>query len=124
MAKILVIDDYEPDRKLLGVYAEAEGHEVIECADANDALGCIEQYQPDMIFLDIIMPGKEGVETLTEVKQKYPSIPIIVMTGLDPTYIDIALGVGADEGLPKRLISSRALKLIDKYSGRDAHREN
>ena len=85
IAKILVIDDEERNRKLLEVYVQADGHQAI-IADSGDegiALAAIER--PDLILLDLMMPGMDGFEVIQWLKN-HPAtrnIPIIVVSALD-----------------------------------------
>ena len=115
MATILVIDDYEADRALLKLYAEKAGHKVIEMESAIDVLESIKSQQPDLVFLDIVMPEKEGIETIVEIKGLYPELPVVVMSGMDPQYMKLARDLGASECLPKHLIATKTAAMIQKY---------
>jgi CheY-like chemotaxis protein len=81
MSKILIVDDDITYRNSLKEIIEAEGHEVTECSNGNEAL--IEQKKNpfDIIVTDIIMPEVDGLEIIFQVKKNYPSTKIIAITG-------------------------------------------
>ena len=105
MKRILVIDDEEPIRKLLEKMLENEGYEVDTAEDGNNGLRCIHNELPDLVICDIVMPGKEGLETISEIKSKYPSIKIIAISGggkIDAKdYLLMAKGMGASKTISK-----------------------
>jgi DNA-binding NtrC family response regulator len=80
--KILVVDDEAAIRESLGLILRFEHHEVVAAAEGKSALQAIEQ-QPDvdLVFLDIKMPGKDGLEVLGEIQQVRPDLPVIVISG-------------------------------------------
>ena len=116
MPTVLIIDDYEPDRKLVRHYAEDAGHAVVEANDAIDIVEKINQVNPDIVFIDIVMPEKEGVESILEIRKALPSLPIIAMSDMNPDYLKIAEQIGASESLPKIQIASETSRIIDKYT--------
>ena len=83
MARVLVVDD-EPDiRDLLRGVLEFEGYEVDEAADGDEALAAVADDPPDVVLLDVMMPGPDGFEVLAELKQPtHPgaSIPVLMLT--------------------------------------------
>jgi CheY-like chemotaxis protein len=82
--KILVIDD-EPDVvQYLSIFLEDEGFNVITAQDGLDGIDMAEKERPDLITLDITMPGMSGIEVLTKLRRdsKLASIPVIVITGV------------------------------------------
>lgn len=99
--RILIVDD---DRKLRGLLAEYftdYGFQVSTLPDGREILKTIQGTRPDMIILDIMMPGKDGLETLREIRKAF-SIPVIMLTarGDDADRI-VGLELGADDYLPK-----------------------
>ncbi len=106
MKTILVIDDEEPIRKLLHQYLSSEGYEVFEAPEGNTGVGVLNANPIDLIITDLIMPGKEGLETIAEIRKLNPELPIIAMTGggvfNDPeVFIQVAKKFGAQRGLQK-----------------------
>ena len=81
MAKILVIDDDDQVRSLLHKTLEKEGYEVDELPDGGDALRLYEENEYQVVITDIIMPEKEGLETIIQVRRKYPYVKFIAISG-------------------------------------------
>ena len=82
MPTILVVDDHEEIREALAEILEEEGHEVLQAADGLDALAMISSSLPDVILLDIAMPGIDGLETLSRLKEipESATLPVIMVT--------------------------------------------
>jgi two-component system, OmpR family, phosphate regulon response regulator OmpR len=99
--KVLIIDDDDKLCKLLREYLEGNGFRVSTLSDGAGALKFIEKELPDIVILDIMLPGKDGLEVLKEINKKY-SIPVIMLTakGEDTDRI-IGLELGADDYLAK-----------------------
>ena len=74
--KILVVDDEKPIADILEFNLRREGYEVHCAHDGNEAVEMVEELQPDLILLDIMLPNKDGVEVCREVRKKY-DMPII-----------------------------------------------
>ncbi|EKN71507.1 winged helix family two component transcriptional regulator [Neobacillus bataviensis LMG 21833] len=99
--KILVVDDEKPIADILQFNLKKEGY-VVYCAyDGNEALRLVEEIQPDLILLDIMLPQRDGMEVCREVRKKY-EMPIIMLTAKD-SEIDKVLGLelGADDYVTK-----------------------
>lgn len=99
--KILVVDDEKPIADILQFNLKKEGYQV-ECAyDGDEALAKVEEFQPDLMLLDIMLPGRDGMEVCREVRKKY-EFPIIMLTAKD-SEIDKVLGLelGADDYVTK-----------------------
>ncbi|PLT36022.1 response regulator YycF [Bacillus sp. V5-8f] len=99
--KILVVDDEKPIADILQFNLKKEGYEVTCAHDGNDAIRLVDEIQPDLILLDIMLPGRDGMEVCREVRKKY-EIPIIMLTAKD-SEIDKVLGLelGADDYVTK-----------------------
>lgn len=99
--KILVVDDEKPIAEILKFNLEKEGYEVICAHDGNDAIELAEKEKPDLILLDIMLPGKDGNEVCREIR-KTQNMPIIMLTAKD-TELDKVLGLelGADDYVTK-----------------------
>ncbi len=80
MARILVIEDEEDIRGLYKRLLKQAGHEVIEAADGDLGITLYRAEHPDLIITDIIMPGKEGIETIMELRREFKDIKIIAAT--------------------------------------------
>lgn len=80
MVRILLVDDEKPMRKIIRLLLRDEGYEVFDVASGMAALKKIKEDEPDLILLDIMMPGMSGIEVLREVKEKHPKIDVIMVT--------------------------------------------
>ncbi len=85
MAKILIIDDEERNRKLLEILMTADGHEVTVAVDGHSGMREATSMAPDLIILDVMMPGMDGFEVARALKSNplTQSIPIVVASSLD-----------------------------------------
>jgi len=81
MARILIIDDEEMVRETLRLSLERDGHAVGEAADGEEGLRIFEEKEPDLVITDILMPNKEGLETIQEMCRLRPEVPIIAISG-------------------------------------------
>jgi DNA-binding response OmpR family regulator len=81
MNKILLIDDDNHFREMFSELLKRNNYEVIETNDGRNALPLYENNQPDLVITDIIMPDKEGIETILDLKKKHPSAKIIAISG-------------------------------------------
>lgn len=99
--KILAVDDEEPIADILKFNLENEGYEVIVAHDGNTAVELAEKEDPDLVLLDLMLPGKDGNEVCREIR-KTKSMPIIMLTAKDGE-IDKVLGLelGADDYVTK-----------------------
>ncbi len=99
--KIVVVDDEKPIADILEFNLKKEGYEVHVAYDGDDAVELIYDIQPDIVLLDIMLPGRDGMEVCREVRKKY-DMPIIMLTAKD-SEIDKVLGLelGADDYVTK-----------------------
>jgi DNA-binding NtrC family response regulator len=100
--KVLVVDDEPIVLKSCRLVLEAEGWEVISAASVEEALAVLESTTPHLLLIDVKMPVHDGMYLMRKVKERNPSIPIIVMSGY-PTRETIANAedLGAARFLPK-----------------------
>ncbi len=78
--KILVVDDEEHVRQLFKEELSEEGYEIILAADGPEAIRLVDEAQPDLVTLDIRMPGMDGIEVLRVLKEKKRDLPMIMVT--------------------------------------------
>lgn len=99
--KIVVVDDEKPIADILQFNLEKEGYDVLTANDGNEALELILKEVPDLVLLDIMLPGKDGMEICREVRKSH-DMPIIMLTAKDDE-IDKVLGLelGADDYVTK-----------------------
>jgi excisionase family DNA binding protein len=78
---VLVVDDDQGVRALMRAHLELSGYEVREAERAEEALAAIELQAPDLVLLDVVMPGIDGWELLRRVQERYGAIPVIMFSG-------------------------------------------
>ncbi len=92
MKKILIVDDEEPIRRSIREILEIEDYEIFEAEDGEEAIRLVQSDEPHLVITDIIMPEKEGFETILQINEEYPDIKIIAMSGGGRLGTDIILG--------------------------------
>jgi two-component system, response regulator, stage 0 sporulation protein F len=97
MATILVIDDEESIRNLLKEILERANHRVFEARDGREGLALYQQNKVDLVLMDILMPGTDGLETTLQLTREYLDAKVIAMTGAqgDRNFLDVAKLFGA-----------------------------
>jgi CheY-like chemotaxis protein len=83
MAKILVVDDQEKIRNLVSDLLRKEGYEVSNADSGEKCIEYLEKEIPDLIFLDLVMTGIDGLETLKRIKETYRDLPVVMLTSSD-----------------------------------------
>lgn len=100
-SKVLVVDDEDHIVELARIYLTREGYEVEGVGDGSQALARFAQIKPDLVVLDIMLPGADGLEICKEIR-KQSQVPIIMLTARDEvTDKVVGLEVGADDYLTK-----------------------
>ena len=110
MPKVLIVDDEKSLRTLYQRELEREGYVVVCASTAREGLDLIEWERPDVLVLDIRMPGMDGLETLARTLDQHPQLPVILNTAYS-NYRDDFLSWGADAYLVK---SADLTELVDK----------
>ncbi len=101
MARILVVDDEPSILKLVSAYLEPEGYEVHTAADGNTGLRAARAFKPDLIILDVMLPGMDGVEMLTRLRRESDAYVIMLTARTEETDKVVGLSVGADDYVTK-----------------------
>jgi CheY-like chemotaxis protein len=116
MAKILVIDDNAQMRRTVRHVLAGGNHEVIEAADGNQGLDQFALHRPEIVITDLLMPEKEGIETIRELRRMAPALRIIAMSGggtdNDSIFLGMAKALGADAVLAKPFRADDLLRLV------------
>ena len=86
MARVLIIEDCYEIRMMMRSFLIRKGHKIIDAKDGERALEHINTERPDVIVTDMKMPGKDGLETIRELRKNGMDIPIIIATGYDEPF--------------------------------------
>jgi len=98
---ILVVDDDKEMLRMLNVILELEGYDVITAADGRSAMTLFEEYGPDLVILDVVMPELDGFQVLGLMRQR-SDVPVIMLTArCEVTTLRDALVLGADDYVKK-----------------------
>ena len=118
MARILVVDDDALFRETLLTSLEGAGHELSAAANGVECLRLLEQQQADLVIMDILMPEKEGIETIIELRKRFPELRIIAMSGGGApgkvNMLEAAKKLGANLGLAKPFRLAALTKSIEE----------
>jgi len=110
---ILLAEDDEQVRQVLRASLERAGYDVCEAADGNEARRALELAPFDLVITDIVMPGRDGIETILFVRRQRPETRVIAISGHDdPLFLSNAAGLGAAHVLAKPFTPSQLLKLV------------
>ncbi len=101
--KVLLVDDHDLLRRGIKTMLESEGVAVVgEASDGTKVLGMVEDLLPDVVLIDVIMPNKDGIEATREIKDSFPNVGVVVLSGHDDQqFVFDALKAGASGYLLK-----------------------
>lgn len=129
MAKILVIDDEPSIVKLVAAYLKPEGYEVFTATDGPSGLKAARSFRPDLVILDIMLPGMDGIELLSRLRRESDVYVILLTAKTEETDKVVGLSVGADDYVTKpfspRELTARvkaALRRIQTGAGSSVER--
>ena len=127
MKRILVIDDDVQFRQMLKQTLEREGYEVIDAPDGKEGIKLYRQAATDLVITDLLMPYKEGFETVMELKRDFPDVKIIAMSGGSGSrgmnaqdYFSLVKRVGAARVFAKPFDHKELLEAISELLGETA----
>ncbi len=116
--KVMVIDDSKTIRKTAEALLSKQGYEVFTAVDGYDALAKIAEHEPDIIFIDILMPRLDGYQTCALIKhnRRFRNIPVIMLSSKDGIF-DKAKGkiVGSEQYLTKPFTRDDLLGAIEQH---------
>jgi len=116
--KVLVIDDSNTIRRSAEIFLKQGGHEVLLAEDGFDALSKVNDYEPHLIFCDILMPRLDGYQTVAILKRnpKFSAVPIVMLSSKDGVF-DKARGrmVGSQDYLTKPFTKDQLLQTVGVY---------
>lgn len=118
MAKIVFIDDNEKLREMIKCLLEGEGYEVFTTGDGNLGVQIVKEEQPELLITDILMPDKEGLEIINELRQADSNLKILAISGggiiTADLYLKLANALGADKVLSKPFLNEELLATISE----------
>jgi DNA-binding response OmpR family regulator len=116
MARILVIDDEPEMRTILRQILEGAGYEVVDASNSREGLSRYSEKPADLVITGLVMPEKEGIETILDLKRRFAGVKIIAISGgghVGPDdYLSIASGLGAQKTFAKPFNIGELLKAI------------
>lgn len=121
-ARILVVDDDTALAEMIGIVLRTEGFDPVFCADGGEALATFQSSRPDLVLLDLMLPGKNGIEVCAEIRAE-SGVPIIMLTAkTDTTDVVHGLESGADDYVvkpfnPKELVARIRTRLRPTPAG-------
>ena len=119
MTKILVIDDDELVRSTITAALELADYEVVQACDGQEGVDTFQTAKFDLVVTDIIMPEKEGIEAIIEIRQHDPNIKIIAISGGGRTsnqiFLDVAKKFGAVDVLPKPFTPKQLVTMVQMH---------
>jgi DNA-binding response OmpR family regulator len=113
--RILVVDDEPEIVELISIYLIKEGYEVISTGNGQQVFDLVQQHNPDLIILDILLPGMDGIEVCRQLRKTY-NMPIIFISGKSED-IDIILGLsmGGDDYMTKPFSPSQLVARVKAH---------
>jgi DNA-binding response OmpR family regulator len=124
MANILLIDDDAGVRRFVSAVLQRAGHSIIEAADGTKGLRALRGAAVDLVITDLIMPDKEGFETIHELRQAGSKVRILAISGGFPgnplNILDMARRIGADEALGKPFTPPELMAAVDRLLAKPA----
>jgi CheY-like chemotaxis protein len=114
--KIIIIDDDTQVLTTLKKMLEREGYEIVTASDGKEGVRCYRENPTDLIITDLIMPEKEGIETILELRQDFPAVKIIAISGCarnsPMTYLELAENLGAQYTFSKPVERKKLLNAV------------
>ena len=118
MAKILLVDDDARARREIGGILTSAGYEVIEADSGDEGLRLFRECAPDLVITEVVMPSRDGLEIITELRRRAFDGPIIAISGGNPTrravYLRLARMMGADASLAEPFSASELTEAIER----------
>ena len=117
--KILIVDDNADLVRIMGAFLEGHGYSVVSASDVAEAVKAVQKEKPDLIILDVAMPGGDGLNVLRRLNASNPrnTIPVIVVTGMEPRAKAEAFAAGAVDFYLKPVNMDTLLECIREQLG-------
>jgi CheY-like chemotaxis protein len=113
-AHVLLVDDDRALRSLMRLWLEGAAYHVTEAEDGGQALKQARLRKPDLIITDLVMPNQEGLETIPVLRNEFPGMPVIAMSGaFHGEMLRVASRLGASIALPKPFTEDSLLQAVE-----------
>ena len=117
MAMVLVIDDEVDVARMIQDMLQSAGHQVVSAYDGEDGIGLLRAFPVELVITDILMPKRDGLETIRVARKGAPDLPIVAISGGGQTgqmnYLQEAVEFGADATLKKPFGRDELLRTVD-----------
>jgi len=118
MPKIMVVDDNQFMRKRIAKVLGGKGYEVVEASDGDEAVKMFKMSRPDASLLDVVMPNKDGLEALQEIRDIDRRAKVVMLTALSQQAVMVkAVQLGAKDFLTKPVVPDKLLDTLNKLLG-------
>ena len=120
-SRLLVVDDDAAVRRFLRTLLEAHGYDVREAGDGEQAIAEVEHWAVDVVITDLVMPAKEGVETITRIRKQWPAVKLMAISGaFNGQLLHVAKLLGAERALLKPVQPEELVAAIREVLGTSA----
>jgi len=120
-ATVLLCDDEDAMRMLVRATLDGDGYSIVEASDGEESLALARTVRPDVVVLDMMMPGRSGVDVLREIRadSELAETAVVMLTArARPADRDAALAAGADRYLPKPFSPLELISVVEELLGR------
>lgn len=118
MSTVMVVDDSMFMLEHLAKLLKKRGHQPITAMNGYDAVRLYEQDKPDAVLMDITMPGRDGLEALSEIRERNPDARVIMLTALNQEWlVTKAMSLGARDFLTKPVSPDRLMTALERVLG-------
>lgn len=121
MAKVLLVDDDTLVRTSLAYALEDAGHVVVQAVNGDDGLAALARENFELVVLDILMPEREGIETIREIRKKSATLPVLAISGGDKTgwsdFLRMASALGANDTMAKPFTATEFVERVARLVG-------
>ena len=123
MVNVLVVDDDSLTRRVLRGFLEDQGHTVTEANDGRSCLSAVQNVSPDLVILDVFMPGMDGLDAIAQLKPRFPELKVLGISsgashGATP-YLSVMERFGADMVLQKPITAVQIAEAVAQLFGGD-----
>ena len=118
-SKILIVDDDPGILSMLQLMLRLEGYDAVICGEPQLVVDKMARETPDLVLLDALMPGLDGIQVLEAVKARALTTPVLLVTGnANEAYLKLAMKAGASGVLAKPFVKEELLAQLEKFLGK------